>query len=100
MKAPPDMIQEAWQRAIPDAELDPTIWRKDTLGAWIISFLYGDRTSPFGWEADEANPSGKPNRAKSKRLQPMQWENWLILRSDHPHCVVTSRGLCNVHVGT
>lgn len=95
-----DVLLRVWEEATSVATHDPKIWRKDAYGAWMISFLYGDRTSPFGWEIFEEDGSRAEDMNQPRRLQAMQWENCTSRIRGESAPVVRSSGERNIHSRT
>lgn len=89
MKHSAEVLHKIWERASTVPTHDPRIWRKDPYGAWIISFLHGDRSSPFGWEVFGEEP---PVGTRTPQFLPFQWENYDSRSKGNSTCVIRGRG--------
>lgn len=49
------MIQQIWERGITVPGVDPALWRKDYVGAWIRRDMYGQE-GIYGWQIDHLCP--------------------------------------------
>lgn len=54
-----EIIERVWQKGQKIEGYKEDMVRKDACGAWIIRSLYGDASSPFGWEIDHIYPKSK-----------------------------------------
>lgn len=91
-------IDRVWERATKVNDFDPTQFRKDACGAWIIRSHYGQRDSIFGWEIDHVYPQSLGGGDDDMNLRAMQWENNISKGDDYPSykVVVQSEGNKNV----
>lgn len=94
------IINEVWEKATKVDGYEPSQFRKDACGAWIIRNHYGLRTSMFGWEVDHVYPQSLGGDDNSQNLRAMHWENNKSKGDDYPSykAVVQSDGNKNVHV--
>lgn len=92
------IITEVWNKATVVDNFDPTQFRKDACGAWIIRSHHGQRDSVFGWEVDHVYPESMGGGDEIENLRAMQWENNLSKGNDYPDykAVVQSDGNKNV----
>ena len=87
-------IQQVWEKAAPQVNNDPNVWRKDQCGAWLNRAAHGDRNSKWGWEIHHINPNGGDGMAN---LMPLHWENNLSSAdTGRVICVLISDGTTNV----
>ncbi len=99
-------IQEVWNRASAVGGYDPTRFRKDACGAWIMWDKYGDTDSLYGWEVDHIVPQAlleekgfsKEMIDRQENLRALQHENNASKSDDYPSytAAVTSEGTENV----
>lgn len=99
-------IQDVWNRASAVEGYDPTRFRKDACGAWIMWDKYGDTDSLYGWEVDHIVPQAlleekgfsKEMIDRQENLRALQHENNASKSDDYPSytAVVTSEGTENV----
>lgn len=99
-------IQDAWNRASAVEGYDPSRFRKDACGAWIIRDKYGDTDSMYGWVIDHVVPQSLLREKgfsegmidNSLNLRVLQHENNASKSDDYPSytAVVTSEGTENV----
>lgn len=81
-----------WQRGQEVSGYDKSRFRKDACGAWMIRSLYGDRTSPFGWEVDHIIPESRLRENNVnleliddlQNLRPLNWKNNDSKGADYP----------------
>lgn len=92
-------INETWERATKVENFDPSQFRKDACGAWIIRNHYGLHTS-YGWEVDHVYPQSLGGDDNQENLRAMQWENNLSKGADYPSykVVIQSEGNKNVRL--
>lgn len=99
-------IQDVWNRASAVEGYDPTRFRKDACGAWIMWDKYGDTDSLYGWEVDHIVPQAlleekgfsKEMIDRQENLRALQHENNASKSDDYPSYTasVTSEGTENV----
>lgn len=79
-----EIIDYVWQKAEPQPNNNPDVFRKDYAGAWICREKYGDRKSEFGWEIDHLKPISKGGTDELFNLLPLQWENKVQKGDEYP----------------
>ena len=89
-------IQRVWNNATIVNGVDSQIWRKDTCGAWIYRYAYGDRQSDYGWEIDHIIPQSKGGSDDFGNLRALHWGNNASRQNGILTCVILSRGKENV----
>ena len=99
-------IQDTWNRALSVEGYDPTRFRKDACGAWIIRDKYGDTDSLYGWVIDHVVPQSLLREKgvseqmidNPQNLRALQHENNSSKKDDYPSytAVVTSDGTENI----
>lgn len=70
-----ELINYAWEHATKVNGYNPSVFRKDCCGAWIVKSAYGNLNSPFGWEVDHVYPISRGGDDHLVNLRAMQWEN-------------------------
>lgn len=92
-----DVVLKVWNKAFPEVNNDPNIWRKDYAGAWIRFDHYG-KESLFGWEIDHLRPVSRGGTDVFDNLYPMHWKNNRKKADDYPvfSTEVTSDGVTNI----
>lgn len=68
-------VQAVWEKGRVASGIDPESWRRDSCGALIYRFSYGDTNSRYGWEVDHMCPVSKGGDDRLDNLQPLQWQN-------------------------
>ena len=106
MKYSDDIIEQIWQKGQIVEGYKSDVVRKDACGAWIIRSLYGDTTSPFGWEIDHIYPKSRLqelgfDEAKIediRNLRPLNSRNNLSKSDAYPSyvAVITSEDNKNI----
>lgn len=92
-----EQIRRIWEKAFPDPENDPDVYRKDECGAWIARSEYGNRLSNYGWEIDYIiPPSQGGEEEKLSNLRPLMWENKLSRSESGLLCVIVAENEWNV----
>lgn len=99
-------IQDTWNRASVVEGYDPSRFRKDACGAWIIRDKYGDTDSLYGWVIDHVVPQSLLRERgfseqmidNPQNLRALQHENNASKKNDYPSytAVVTSEGTENI----
>lgn len=87
-----ELLDKLWAKAQEVDNYDPTKYRKDACGAWIMRDKYGDRTSAFGWEVDHVYPESKLKKSGvsmelidiEANLRPLNWKNNDSKGADYP----------------
>lgn len=67
-------INAVWKKARIVPGYDPSLYRKDSCGAWICRTDYGELTD-YGWEIDHARPVARGGSDDMTNLQPLHWRN-------------------------
>lgn len=95
-----ESINKAWEKATKVDGYDPTQFRKDACGAWIIRNHYGLRTSMYGWEVDHVYPLSLGGDDSDDNLRAMQWENNNFKGDDYPSykAAIQSEGNKNIRI--
>jgi hypothetical protein len=89
-------ILAVWQKGKVVLNYNPSLYRKDECGAWMVFDRYGDRNSIYGWEIDHITPVSKGGSDSLYNLRPLQWENNMAKSNDRLRCVVIANGNENV----
>lgn len=91
-----EIIAKVWEKAFPQPNNNPNIFRKDYSGAWICYSEYGKRTE-YGWEIDHLKPLSKGGTDDLSNLYPLFWKNNLSKGEDYPewHTQWSSSGVKN-----
>ena len=90
-------VNAVWEKATTVDNFDPTQFRKDACGAWIIRNHYGLQTA-YGWEVDHVYPQSLGGDDNLENLRAMHWENNKSKGADYPSykAVIQSEGNKNV----
>lgn len=89
---------QVWHKALAVDGYDPSMFRKDACGAWMIYNKYGLRDNNFGWEIDHVLPVSLGGNDNIRNLRAMHWRNNESKGNDYPSYIarVTSEGNTNV----
>lgn len=93
-------INEVWNKGTIVPNFEPTRFRKDFCGAWMIREAYGQNNNMYGWEIDYVLPLSNGGTEDITNLQPMQSTNNRNKRENYPNwnCKVTSNDNINVEI--
>ena len=67
-----------WQKAQIVEGLDPSMYRKDACGAWMVWDKYGVQDNMYGWEIDHIVPR---SRLQKKGYMPSEIDSLINLRA-------------------
>lgn len=73
-----------WEKAQIVEGYNPSLYRKDSCGAWMAYTKYGDITNPYGWEIDHVYPQSLGGQNHYGNLRPMNWQNNRSKGNDYP----------------
>ena len=84
-------IEAVWRKGKVVPNNDPSVFRKDSCGAWMKRVDYGD-TTKYGWEIDHVRPVSRGGGDNLDNLQPLQWGNNRSKGDDWPNwtCLIAS----------
>lgn len=85
MKYGEQLIQQVWEKARANGEVDSSEWREDECGAWMRREDYGKTDSEFGWKIVNIIP-GAPDTLVN--LRPFHLINGYDLSHHQPRCHV------------
>jgi len=81
------LIQQVWEKARANADINADLWREDECGAWINRQYYGNTDSDFGWKIVNVTP-GEPDTMEN--LRPFHHRNAYDLANQKAKCHVTA----------
>ncbi len=92
-----EVIHQIWERGITVSGVDPALWRKDYVGAWIRRDMYGQEGA-YGWQIDHLCPVSQGGTDDISNLYPLHWRNNISKSDSYPDftSVVTSSGNTNI----
>lgn len=95
-----DTIKKVWLKGVIVEGYDPSLFRKDACGAWIMWDKYAAIDSPFGWEIDHVFPQSRGGGDELVNLRPLHIMNNRSKGNDYPSytAVVTSDGDKNIRI--
>jgi hypothetical protein len=84
-------VGQVWNKAQAVPGYDPSVYRKDSCGAWIAHTDYG-QLSTYGWEIDHIIPVAKSGTDAPSNLPPLHWKNNRHRGDTYPNwtCAVTA----------
>lgn len=81
------LIQQVWEKARVMAGHDPTEWRQDQCGAWLLREAYDQGHSAYGWKVVNTSLDGADTL---ENLQPLHLSNDYDKSADQMRCQVTA----------
>lgn len=87
MKFSEELVQQVWEKARGNFDVDSGLWREDECGAWISRNQYGHQNSDFGWRIENVSAGG-PDILEN--LRAFHHGNSFDRTSVHPKCHVTA----------
>lgn len=89
-----DVIKAVWENARAIDGYNPSLFRQDPCGAWIVFNKYGLRDNAYGWEIDHVYPVALGGDENIQNLRAMHWKNNASKADDYPSYIsrVTSEG--------
>ena len=87
-----------WEKGQPVIGADPSVFRKDSCGAWIQFSAYNDTSSDtsFGWEIDHIISQDHGGQDILSNFRPLQWFNNRSKGAGRLKCPVTAEGDHNI----
>lgn len=97
-----EIIDKVWDKGSVVPNFDPTRFRKDFCGAWMIKEGYGNSQNIYGWEIDHILPLSAGGTEDIDNLQPLQWTNNRNKIENYPQwdCKITSNNNVNIEIPT
>jgi hypothetical protein len=81
------VIQQVWEKARANGEMNAELWREDECGAWINRQQYGNANSDFGWKIVDFALGGPDT---PENLRPFHHRNAYDLANQQAKCRVTA----------
>jgi len=81
------LIQQVWEKARVNTDVNMDQWREDECGAWIAREHYRDTGSNFGWMIVNVSAGG-PDILEN--LRPLHHRNSYNIGSQYAQCHVTA----------
>jgi hypothetical protein len=81
------LIQQVWEEARANADINADLWREDECGAWINRRHYDDTDSDFGWKIVNVSAGG-PDTPENLRV--FHHRNAYDTGGQHAKCHVTA----------
>ncbi len=81
------LVQQVWEKARVNSDVEMNQWREDECGAWIARQHYRDTVSNFGWTIINISAGG-PDILEN--LRPFHHRNSYSIADQHAQCHVTA----------
>ena len=81
------LIQQVWEKARVNSDVEMNQWREDECDAWIARQHYRDTGSNFGWTIINISAGG-PDILEN--LRPFHHRNSYSIAGQHAQCYVTA----------